>query len=112
MNKVYENILTYVNHEYEPGIGAEIRSFMDYQEEEIANFEFSFDQVENKFNLEISMNNFSVVSAKQLFFKLLLLIEYPFATFYDIVSDSNQIKYDVISYNGEYRGFVLSVIFT
>ncbi|MGX7151140.1 hypothetical protein [Enterococcus ureasiticus] len=107
-----KKIIKEINHEYEPGVGAEINSFMTYQKENINDYQLSFNENEEYFSLTITLANLNKMAVKQLFFQLMLFIEYSHATFYTFNQVAGEISYEVTSYNIDKKGFLLKIKFS
>lgn len=111
MKDFFKKIADEINHEYEPGIGAEIRSFIEYQEKDIKNSDLSFDRENEVFILKITTNEFEKEDIKQLFMKLVFFLEFPHVTFYTTNQTDKSLQYQLISYSKKNIGFVLEVEF-
>lgn len=107
-----KKIIKEIDHGYEPGIGAEINSFMTYQKENINDYQLSFNENEEYFSLDITLANLNKIAVKQLFFQLMLFIDYSHATFYTFDQGVGEISYEVISYNIDKKGFLLKIKFS
>ncbi|WP_086313629.1 hypothetical protein A5821_001154 [Enterococcus sp. 7F3_DIV0205] len=111
MEDFFEKVADEINHEYEPGIGAEIRSFVEYQGEDIKESNLSFDRENEIFILKVSTNELEKEAIQQLFMKLVFFLEYPNATFYTTNQTDKSLHYRLISYTKKNIGFVLDVEF-
>ncbi|MGX7264555.1 hypothetical protein [Enterococcus crotali] len=109
MIELFKKISEEINHEYEPGIGSEIRSFMEYQEESIKKFKLSFDEINKSFILKIYTNELKLDDIQQLFMKLVFFLEYPYVTVYTTNRTEESIHYQLISYAKNNIGFILDV---
>lgn len=69
MTDFFCKIAAEINHEYEPGIGAEIRSFIEYQGEDIKDSTLSFDRENEIFVLKVTTNELEKEKIQQLFIK-------------------------------------------
>lgn len=109
MRNFFKDISNEINHEYEPGIGAEIRSFIEYQGDDIKNFDLTFDKNSECFILKITTNDMKIDDVQQLFMKLVFFLEYSHVTFYTTENTENSLHYQLISYSKNNKGFILDV---
>lgn len=112
MDRIFKKIVKEIDHGYEPGIGAEINSFMTYQKENINDYQLCFSENEEYFSLDVTLANLNKIAVKQLFFQLMLFIEYSHATFYTFNQGIDEISYEVTSYNIDKKGFLLKIKFS
>ncbi|MTD38332.1 hypothetical protein GIX45_06795 [Erwinia sp. CPCC 100877] len=109
MSDFFNIITDEIDHRYEPGIDAEINSFMEYQENDIKDFDLSFDTKQECFVLKITTNEMKSVEKKQLFKKLTLFLEFSYETFYITNQSEKSLHYTLISYSKNLKGFILDV---
>lgn len=101
--KLSENL----NLEYELGIWSEVTDFLERQEGIV---DSSIKYSEGQYNVEITLKEFSLNSAKTIFASLVRFIEYK-STFYIREDKVKSFEYYLLSSTDNKKSFLLRVVF-
>lgn len=95
--KIYSKLKDGVDCSYELGIWSEINSFIEYNNRLFFEHETNFSEIEEKYVIEINMNEYSIENANNLFKKLVSFLEYNHLTYYEKACFEDNTEYAFFS---------------
>ncbi|GKX60811.1 hypothetical protein [Leminorella grimontii] len=108
-NRIVENIISSIELITDPWIDSSIYDFFHQHE---AVLEFSYEVIENKYIIDVSLRRTELHEIKEHFMAFVTAMQYSYFTFYSRRANDHIISYRLISGGSDMKGFYCEVNYT